>query len=238
MRNVFAYIGVALAVCACVVFGHEWMKRSEEVHAVEATQEIISKVVPVNVNSKHPYDAMHEAYPDVKGWLVVEGTSIAQPITQGTVEAPEKWLRRNLNGEYSLAGTCYMDARIQNYSHVMIYGHHMNDTGAMFTELANTYRQEKFDGIGNAVFTTANGTRTYKPVMAMEVYETHDLSQRFVFLDDEETREWLGEMLAEAEAKSVDAANQVANATEVLTLVTCTKPRIGQPWRTLTVFAR
>jgi sortase B len=74
-------------------------------------------------------------YPDVVGWLSVPGTNIDYPFAQS--EDNDYYLRRDLNGDYALAGTLFMDYRCQpdfTSRNTVIYGHHMKN-GSMFGAL-------------------------------------------------------------------------------------------------------
>ena len=74
-------------------------------------------------------------YPDVVGWLTVPNTNIDYPFVW--YEDNDYYLRRDLNGDYALAGTLFMDFRCQKdftSPNTIIYGHHMKN-GSMFGTL-------------------------------------------------------------------------------------------------------
>lgn len=50
------------------------------------------------------YAEFHKQNSDFVGWISLEGTSLDYPIMQ-TIDAPEYYLRRDFNKNYSLAGT-------------------------------------------------------------------------------------------------------------------------------------
>ena len=56
------------------------------------------------------YAEFHKQNSDFVGWISLEGTSLDYPIMQ-TIDAPEYYLRRDFNKNYSLAGTPFLDAR-------------------------------------------------------------------------------------------------------------------------------
>ena len=89
------------------------------------------------------YAEFHKQNSDFVGWISLEGTSLDYPIMQ-TIDAPEYYLRRDFNKNYSLAGTPFLDARsdMENGNSLIVYGHNMND-GSMFAVLQN-YLKEGF----------------------------------------------------------------------------------------------
>ena len=84
-------------------------------------------------------------YPDVAGWLTVPGTEIDYPFVW--YEDNDFYLRRDLNGDYALAGTLFMDfrcARDFTAQNTIIYGHHMRN-GSMFGTLKHFADRAFFD---------------------------------------------------------------------------------------------
>ena len=56
------------------------------------------------------FTALQQAYPDVKAWLTIPGTAIDYPVAQSSIDDPEFYLRRNLNGQRRVAGTLFFQA--------------------------------------------------------------------------------------------------------------------------------
>ena len=72
---------------------------------------------------------------DMVAWITIDGTNIDYPVMQG--DNNMKYLNLNPYGEYSLAGSIYLDSRNKadfsdDYS--ILYGHHM-EYGVMFGAL-------------------------------------------------------------------------------------------------------
>ncbi len=87
--------------------------------------------------------AEQELEGNVVGWLTLDGTGIDLPIMQGADNF--EYLNKNPYGEYSLAGSIFLDARnSSDFSDVysLVYGHHM-ENGLMFGNLA-LYEEEEF----------------------------------------------------------------------------------------------
>jgi len=84
-------------------------------------------------------------YPDVVGWLTVPGTKIDYPFVQA--EDNDRYLRGDLDGNYALAGTLFMDCRCApdfTSNNTIIYGHHMKN-GSMFGTIKSFADAEFFD---------------------------------------------------------------------------------------------
>ncbi len=186
------------------------------------------------------WDALRATNPDVVAWVRVGGTPIDRPVLQSSDDEPDDWyLTHRLDGSYSSEGSAFLDVRARAGSGArLVFGHHMGDTGLVFSSVAKAYRQDVFDSLGEMWWCTPEGgTLTLRPVMAMSVDASYAAIQRFGFATEGEMREWLGELMADATATSSDAGDVIASATDVVTLCTCSSDRSGQRARTLVVFA-
>ena len=183
-----------------------------------------------------PQDAITE---HIAAWLEVEGTHISYPVVQPAANLPRDWyLSHNVWGEWDPLGCPYLDRRCDlTGQHLMVFGHHMQGTDQMFSELSETRQQEVFDSIGAATWDTRNGTATtFDPLFALSVDASDSEIQRFTFANEGEMRSWLISLSKRAEATSPDAETLIERAARVLTLVTCSEAQAGGRTRTLTVF--
>ncbi|MFR4802289.1 MAG: hypothetical protein ACLT98_02495 [Eggerthellaceae bacterium] len=89
--------------------------------------------------------------------------------------------------------------------HALVYGHHLNFDGEMFTYLRDAWRQEKLDTLGDMRWSTpAEGTVSLHPAFSMSVDKSFADIQRFDFNGTAELRAWLS--LAQATARRTAAA--------------------------------
>lgn len=91
------------------------------------------------------FDGLLEKYPEAQGWIYCEGTTINYPVMQG--EDNDKYLHRAYNGEYSAAGSIFLEsANTPGFkdSNNIIYGHHMKDQ-SMFSALSQWASQEYYE---------------------------------------------------------------------------------------------
>lgn len=71
---------------------------------------------------------------DCVGWICIPDTAVNYPVMH-TPEYPEKYLRRNFYGEYSVSGVPFLDGRCSlDSGNLIIYGHNMKN-GTMFSDL-------------------------------------------------------------------------------------------------------
>lgn len=103
-------------------------------------------VVPELPTAENPYAEVFREYPDIKGWLCVEGTAIDYPILQREGE-DEYYLYRDFRGEEDKRGSLILDedSSVEGgefTTNLLIHGHNMKD-GSMFGGL-DAYRSEDY----------------------------------------------------------------------------------------------
>ncbi|GKV64068.1 MULTISPECIES: class B sortase [unclassified Sporosarcina] len=163
------------------------------------------------------FDELHKINDDIVGWISVEGSKVNNPILQA--EDNDFYLNRNFKGDYSRAGSVFMDYRndVTDMSrNTVIYGHAMrNDT--MFGSLkkfgdqdyANKhsviYVDTLYEGYDIEVFAA------YETTIDFYYIETH-------FQSDEEFAGFLGEV----ESRSlIEMPVEVGPDDKIVTLSTC-----------------
>ncbi len=84
--------------------------------------------------SKRNISSLIKKNKDCIGWIYIPGTTVNYPVMH-TPKNPQKYLRRNFYGKYSMSGVPFLDYRCNLKSdNLIIYGHNMlNNT--MFSDL-------------------------------------------------------------------------------------------------------
>ncbi|HMM06745.1 MAG TPA: class B sortase [Clostridiales bacterium] len=113
---------------------------------------------PSAENETESFEELQAINGEVFSWLTVYGTHIDYPVTQGEDNA--KYVNTNAYGEYSLAGSIFLDYRngadFQDFNSIL-YGHHM-EKQAMFGEIGSFGDKDYFDRhqYGNLFFAGKN----------------------------------------------------------------------------------
>ena len=108
-------------------------------------------------------DPLFEKNAECIGWLCIEGTNINYPVMH-TPSNPQKYLRKNFEGEYSQSGVPFLDARCSvNCGTAIIYGHNMKN-GTQFSDLKKYLDADFRSAHPTIEFQTATGIRYYTVV--------------------------------------------------------------------------
>ncbi len=170
-------------------------------------------------------------------WLNVDGTSIDYPVAQASEGEPSFYLTHDLWGEVSDSGCPYLDWRCgPNGARTLVYAHRMGTTGRQFSPISNTWQQQEFDGVGELIWTTTEGSTNLQPLCALKVDKGYQRIQDFDAQGTSELRSWLRSLVGDSSAQTQDAEQLINNAKRAITLVTCSSLQGGQRDRTLLVF--
>lgn len=147
-------------------------------------------------------------------WITIDDTSIDYPIMQGIDNYV--YLNKNPYGEYSLAGSIFLDYRnasdfTDDYS--VVYGHHMSG-GYMFGALDDFEKEDFFEKHITGELETENGTY---PIEVMGFLYT-DASNELVF-DPEGNHTGLEEFIKN---NAINFRN--VEGTNIIALTTCRSP--------------
>lgn len=123
----------------------EEQSKIQEVAIEPETQE---QALPEQESQPQPevlpeYVSLYGQYPDLVGWIRIEGTQVDLPVVQAADN--DYYLHRSIDGAEDVNGTLFMDCRADAFapsSNLIIYGHNMK-SGAMFGELKK-YLEEPF----------------------------------------------------------------------------------------------
>ena len=106
------------------------------------------------------------------GWICIPGTNINYPVMH-TPNNPQKYLRKDFDGNYSQSGVPFLDARCDYESGTaIIYGHNMKN-GTQFSDLKK-YLNADFRSSHSVIeFETKNGVRLFTviSVITTDIYD-------------------------------------------------------------------
>lgn len=106
------------------------------------------------------------------GWICIEGTNVNYPVMH-TPNNPQKYLRKNFEGEYSQSGVPFLDARCTADSGTaIIYGHNMKN-GTQFSDLKKYLNADFRNAHLTIEFQTEAGVRYYTvvDVILTDIYD-------------------------------------------------------------------
>ena len=103
------------------------------------------------------------AYPDVYGYIHIDGTRISFPIVKG--EDNEYYLKRAYNGQFMICGAIFADAgsadKFEDNRNTVLYGHNMLN-GNMFNNVMLFLEEDVFNSKLIEIY-TEDGIYTYEP---------------------------------------------------------------------------
>lgn len=189
--------------------------------ATESNKVIIAEGTDMTVQEAKEHvrnlSALQQENKDCIGWLFIDGTRVNYPVMH-TPENPEKYLRLNFYGEYSVSGVPFMDGACGiTDMHIIIYGHNMrNDT--MFGDVAEYAKRDFRDEHPFIEFETVNGVSQYE-VFAVAVVDATD---DWYFTNQANTEESYAEKIAYINAiKLYETGITPEYGEKLLTLSTC-----------------
>lgn len=164
--------------------------------------------------STHNLEPLFEKNADCIGWLCIQDTSVNYPVMY-TPQEPEKYLRRNFEGEYSFSGVPFLKGEFPpECDNLIIYGHNMKN-GTMFSDITK-YREKEFCEEHPCIeFETADELKTY---------------QVFAVVCLNKTDEWYGYSVFENETQYHDVVAEIKERSLYDTKV---EPQYGQQLITL-----
>ena len=162
--------------------------------------------------------AMNE---DFVGWLCIPDTDINYPVVH-TPGDPEKYLRRNFQGEYSESGVPFLDFRCSlDSDNLIIYGHNMMN-GTMFAGLHKYGDSEYLEEHPYIYIYTEEGLLAYEIFAAYQSGDEHILYAHDGFEDRKVYGKYLEEILNMRSMGSVlKEGAEVTEDSRIITLSTC-----------------
>ena len=162
---------------------------------------------------------------DFIGWLSIEDTNIDYPVMQ-TPEEEEYYIHRDFYGEYSSAGTLFVDleSNVQKPSdNILIYGHNMK-TGKMFHDLLKYENESFYKNHKYIQFDTIYEKGIYQVmyVFRSRVYREDEIVFKYYqFIDANGEQEFNSYMKEMAAMSFYDTGVTAEYGDQLLTLSTC-----------------
>lgn len=184
-RKISLLLAAALLAAVTVLSG--WMiydelsSRQKEKEDFNALAELVEMPVtnpPAISDSSEATEPLRDLSPlfeqnsECIGWLCIPDTAVNYPVMH-TPGNPQKYLRQNFYGEYSVSGVPFLDYRCSlDSGNLLVYGHNMKN-GTMFGELKN-YTDSSFCADHPIIeFQTANSLFRYT-VSEVRITDTSD----------------------------------------------------------------
>ena len=171
---------VAIMLLSVGMIAKEYRERQEDIKGFEKLEDIITEVEQTEMTdnveqTKTPQEQkqssrnltpLFELNGDCIGWICIPNTAVNYPV-MFTPEEPQKYLRKNFEGEYSASGVPFLDgASTMEYDNLIIYGHNMKN-GTMFSDITQYRDKAYYEEHPYIEFETADGMRIYQ-VFAVE----------------------------------------------------------------------
>lgn len=169
------------------------------------------------------YTELYDQNPDLFGWLKIEGTKIDYPVMHAPTER-EKYLHANFEGEYSYAGTPFLDETCTADSdNLLIYAHNMPN-GSMFRDLLKYQEKNFWQAHPVIVFNTLYEEQEFEVLAAFydRVYYSTETVFKFYQFIDAEDQEAYDYAVSQFKEKSLyDTGVEASCGDRLITLVTC-----------------
>lgn len=170
------------------------------------------------------YEKLHGENADFYGWLSIENTRIDYPVMYSPDE-PGKYLYADFEGNYSFAGTPFLDEACSPESdNLLVYAHNMID-GSMFKGLLKYEKQEFCAEHPVIKFDTLYEQREYEVLAAFydQIYQqTDDCFKFYQFIDAENEADFDYAVSQFKEKSLYDTGVTAEYGQQLITLITCT----------------
>ena len=186
--------------------------QSEENHKIKENHKILPQ-----------YLSLYQQNNDMYGWINIDDTPINYPVMH-TVYEPEKYLRKNFNGEYSLSGQIFLDYRCtSNSNNLILYGHNMKNQ-TMFGSILNYQNKEYYEKHPIVEFNNLYEENKYQIISVFydEIHKQEDQCFKYYNFINAETEEELYDFIREIKKKSLYDAGSISEDEDCfLTISTC-----------------
>lgn len=235
-NNLLFYIILGLLVALLIVSGVMLWREIAIGNKEQAVFDTLIEEVYEQPDKSEPappnkIQSLQQRYPDITGWLRIEGTAIDYPLVH-TPGHTEKYIRMDLEGNYSRSGVPFVDGRVHLDSpHLLVYGHNMLN-GTMFSDLTK-FTNASFAAENDIItLSLAKEERLYRIFAVIETDDDDSWYRTLTFPSPEEYQKKLSAL----SSRSVYKGKLPQTQAQLLTLSTCYGLR--QQKRLLVIAAR
>lgn len=232
-KKILPFITLLLVLVMLVsgaMIAKEWLERRRDIKGFEKLEEIIISETQDNEaventeqsevsqkRSMRNLEPLFEANGDCMGWIYISDTSVNYPVMY-TPQEPQKYLRKNFDGEYSASGVPFLDGNsTPDCDNLIIYGHNMKN-GTMFSDITQYRNKEFFEKHSYIEFETADGLKTYRVFAVVCLKKTDKWYRNSLFENEKQYQN----AIAEIKGRSLyDAGVTPQYGEQLLTLSTC-----------------
>jgi sortase B len=226
MKNIIISALLTICIIATVFFGWNIYIYYQDLHKTTTySSQFVSNARVSAIESPVNYDEMYSQNHDYRGWIWFDNDLISQPIVQA--DENNKYLRRNLEGDYSLAGTPFIDAansltdqNITIYGHNMLTGDPITKTAPIFAPLCQLIDQSTYDQNKRFYIDWQDGVKTYQ-IFAVCVVDPEESSWNYtqnIFQTDHDFYDFIHEAKKNS---SISADVDICATDKLITLQTC-----------------
>ncbi len=160
MKKILIISAVLVFICICIgCFGlFKIYSEKKEIETAEELSGQFSQYSPAKYfDGKITYSQIYQKFmpelkkmqiinPQVIGWIYIPDSNINYPVLQGSDNS--FYLTHAVNGEYSAAGSVFVDKRGLESENTVIYGHNMGKySNVMFHDITNFSDKVWFDTV-------------------------------------------------------------------------------------------
>lgn len=163
------------------------------------------------------FDALRVRFPDIVGWISIEGTAIDYPVVQGVDN--DFYLTHLPDKEKNSAGSIMMDVSCEpgfGSAVTILHGHHMR-SGAMFGDL-DLYLQEGYYQEHPTMLLNTPGGNYRVEIFCATIVDGRSYGYPTSFEDEEEFDEFLADL---KEDSAFESDVEAAFGDRLLMLSTC-----------------
>ena len=239
-RSLALHILLACSITSACLAGYEsaTAKRATQSYAALSSKE--SRREQDDTSGGEPdWNRLASVNEDAVGWLRLKTIGIDTPVVQQRWDMEGGWyLTHDIWGSPDPAGCPYLDpASSIGGGHILIYGHNGGVGGGAFSPITSNEEARSLAPTCTAELRTPDGrARTFLPLMLLNVAAAYDKIRSFPPSGGPEILELIRILGEDAMIKTREFDRAAEDATEILSLVTCSQSTFATDRRTIMLF--